>query len=76
MVAQRIILTNTDSGEIVTAGKVDASSGVTLSGSTGWSVSKRTLSGGPSDGVDVVDLNNGELSISILPTRGMGLWRG
>lgn len=76
MAAQRFILTNTDSDEILAAGKVDASSGVTLSGSAGWSVSKQTLNGGPSDGVDVVELNNGELSVSILPTRGMGLWRG
>lgn len=76
MTVQRIILTDTDSGEFLQAGRVDASSGVALSGSVDWSVSKRTLSGGPSDGVDVVDLNNGELSMSILPTRGMGLWRG
>jgi hypothetical protein len=41
-----------------------------------WSIRKRTLRGGLSDGVDVVELNNGLLSVSILPTRGMGLWRG
>jgi hypothetical protein len=76
MPVQRIILTDTDSGEVLKTGHVDASSGVSLSGSADWSISKRTLSGGPSDGVDVVDLNNGELSMSILPTRGMGLWRG
>jgi hypothetical protein len=34
------------------------------------------LRGGISDGVDVVELDNGQLSVSILPTRGMGLWRG
>lgn len=75
MASQQIILTDTDSGETLKAGKVDASSGLVLSGSADWSVSKRTLTGGPSEGVDVVDLNNGELSVSILPTRGMGLWR-
>jgi hypothetical protein len=47
-----------------------------LPGSAGWSVTKYTLRGGKSDGVDVVELNNGRLSISILPTRGMGLWKG
>ena len=76
MPVKRIILTDTDSGEILNAGRVDASSGVSLAGSADWSISKRTLTGGPSDGVDVVDLNNGELSMSILPTRGMGLWKG
>jgi len=76
MSTQRIILTDADSGEVLESGSVDASSGLKLAGSADWSVSKRTLAGGPSDGVDVVDLNNGELSMSILPTRGMGLWRG
>lgn len=39
-------------------------------------VSKRRLRGGPSDGVDLVELGNGRLSLSVLPTRGMGIWRG
>src|SRR5262245_41153361 len=47
-----------------------------LAGSDGWSVEKYTLRGGVSEGVDIVELNNGRLSVSILPTRGMGLWRG
>ena len=55
---------------------VAASPELKLAGSDGWSVGKYTLRGGLSDGVDVVELNNGRLSISILPTRGMGLWRG
>ena len=41
-----------------------------------WSVRKRTLRGGLSDGVEVVEVDNGELSFTILPTRGMGIWRG
>ncbi len=41
-----------------------------------WAIRKRTLRGGPSDHVDVVELDNGLLSVSIVPTRGMGLWRG
>ena len=32
--------------------------------------------GGLSDGVDVVTLNNGRLSLQLLPTRGMGVWKG
>ncbi len=38
-------------------------------------VSKRTLHGGLQDGVDIVHVNNGELSFSVLPTRGMGIWK-
>jgi hypothetical protein len=41
-----------------------------------WSVRKSTLRGGLRDGVDVIEVHNGALSFSVLPTRGMGLWRG
>src|SRR3954469_18236716 len=41
-----------------------------------WSLRKRTLRGGLRDGVDLVEVHNGALSFSVLPTRGMGLWRG
>ena len=41
-----------------------------------WSIRKRTLHGGLRDGVDVVEVHNGALSFTVLPTRGMGLWRG
>jgi hypothetical protein len=41
-----------------------------------WSIRKRTLRGGLRDGLDLIEVHNGALSFSILPTRGMGLWRG
>lgn len=41
-----------------------------------WSLRKRTLRGGLRDGVDLVEIHNGALSFSVLPTRGMGIWRG
>jgi Domain of unknown function (DUF4432) len=41
-----------------------------------WSIRKRTLHGGLRDGIDLVEVDNGALAYSILPTRGMGLWRG
>lgn len=41
-----------------------------------WSIRKRTLRGGLRDGIDLIEVHNGALSFSILPTRGMGLWRG
>ena len=39
-------------------------------------VGMRRLTGGLSDGVDVVTVSNGRLSLELLPTRGMGVWRG
>jgi hypothetical protein len=47
-----------------------------LSPDTGWSVTSTTLRGGLQEGVDVVEINTGKLSFSILPTRGMGIWKG
>ncbi len=41
----------------------------------GWWVKKRTLRGGLQDGVEVVEVYNGRMLISLLPTRGMGVWR-
>ncbi len=41
-----------------------------------YRISKRRLRGGLSDGVDVVEIDNGKLSLTVLPTRGMGIWRG
>src|SRR5258708_27653571 len=41
-----------------------------------WSVTKRSLRGGRRDGVDLIQVNNGVFTFSIVPTRGMGLWKG
>ncbi|MGA0333577.1 MAG: aldose 1-epimerase family protein [Kiritimatiellia bacterium] len=43
---------------------------------TGWSVSTGTLRGGLQEGVDVIEVNTGRLSFVVLPTRGMGIWKG
>jgi len=47
-----------------------------LAASHAWSVAKRTLRGGRRDGVDLLRVDNGALSFAIVPTRGMGIWRG
>lgn len=70
------VLTDVNSGVYRDEWMVDGQSGPDLAGSPDWSVSKYTFRGGLSDGVDVVTIDNGALSISLLPTRGMGLWRG
>jgi hypothetical protein len=41
-----------------------------------WSISKRRLRGGRRDGVDLIVVDNGALRFAIVPTRGMGLWKG
>lgn len=47
-----------------------------VKGTTGyWKVSQSILQGGISDGVELVEIDNGAIQIFILPTRGMGIWR-
>lgn len=41
-----------------------------------WSVKSYTLHGGLQEGVQVVEVNSGKLSFAVLPTRGMGIWKG
>lgn len=41
---------------------------------TEWSITKQSLKGGKQDGVEIITINNGELKISIIPTRGMGIF--
>ncbi|MFN8708718.1 MAG: aldose 1-epimerase family protein [Planctomyces sp.] len=41
-----------------------------------WQIGMQRLSGGLSDGVDIVNLDNGRLKLKIIPTRGMGIWKG
>ena len=45
-------------------------------GIPGCAVRKRRLRGGLRDGVDLIEVTCGELSFSVVPTRGMGVWRG
>lgn len=47
-----------------------------LNGIQNWAVRQRRLRGGLSDGVDVIEIDNGALKLEVLPTRGMGVWRG
>jgi hypothetical protein len=39
-----------------------------------WSVTKTTLRGGRSEGVDIVIIDNGKLAITVIPTRGMDIF--
>src|SRR3954454_6328226 len=52
--------------------------GIVAEGSAGgltWRVRMRSLRGGRSEGVQVVEIDNGAMCVDVLPTRGMGIWR-
>lgn len=40
-----------------------------------WAIRFGQLTGGLSEGVQLVELCNGPLTVSVLPTRGMGIWK-
>ena len=44
-------------------------------GIAGCSIAKRRLHSGVRCGVDVIEVSNGRLRCTIVPTRGMGIWR-
>lgn len=76
MAVSSLVLTDVDSGIHRERGELRPSAELTLAGSPDWSIRWQTLRGGVSDGVSVVELNSGGLSLSVLPTRGMGIWKG
>ena len=69
------ILIDNDKGLYLTNCNL-SSDALGLGGSGNWSIRKNRLRGGLSDGVDQVIVNNGKMSFTILPTRGMGIYRG
>lgn len=71
----RKVLTDVDTETYVENLKL-LPAGLAFATADGWSVHKRRLQGGVSDGVDAITINNGELSFTILPTRGMNIFRG
>ncbi len=63
-----------DAGEsIVADGTVLQGGGA--AGYLNWRVKLHTCHGGRSEGVRVVEIDNGAVCIDVLPTRGMGIWR-
>jgi hypothetical protein len=68
------ILTNT-SRDLWTESFVLDSADLSPSGPAPWSVTKRTLRGGRREGVDVIRVRNGPFAFTVVPTRGMGIWR-
>jgi hypothetical protein len=76
MPSKTFLLTDAGQGIQHADFSVSQESDFKLNGSSSWSISKRTLRGGVSEAVEVIDVDNGSLRLSVLPTRGMGIWQG
>ncbi len=66
--------------EILAGGKTRPATMGTLPPSNGepipavaWTVTRRTLHGGVQEGVQLIEINNGRLTCTLIPTRGMGI---
>jgi hypothetical protein len=44
-------------------------------GNTAWTVALRTLHGGRQEGVQVIEVDNGAMTFTIVPTRGFEVWK-
>ena len=76
MTRRSVVITDTERGVHVADFRAAESDELRLPGSRNWSVTRHTLRGGRSDGVDVIEVDNGALRLRVLPTRGMGIWNG
>jgi hypothetical protein len=41
-----------------------------------WSIAKRVLAGGRQEGVEVIEVDNGLMKFTVVPTRGFQVWSG
>lgn len=71
----RQVWTDVDQGIWVDEWEIDGTT-LDLETEADWGVYKTTLHGGLQGGVDLIEVDNGALSFFILPTRGMGIWKG
>jgi hypothetical protein len=76
MSVHSVLLTDADANRQFERVNLRPSDDLRLAGGDDWSVIATTLHGGLSDGMSVVEVCSGPLSLSILPTRGMGVWKG
>ena len=68
----RYVLTDTEQGIWLEDFELTAADAPEGAGQ-GWSVRKQTLRGGVQDGVDLITIDNGQLTIRVVPTRGMSI---
>ena len=70
----RYVLTNVEQNVDLDTWQITArDTGVALD--VPWSVRRQRLHGGKQDGVDLIVIDNGRMTITVVPTRGMGILR-
>lgn len=69
---RQFILCDQASGTYLEKFRIDSSD---FGGGEPWAIHKRRMRGGPADGVERIDIDTAGLKLTVLPTRGMGIWR-
>ncbi|QDT97984.1 aldose 1-epimerase family protein [Gimesia aquarii] len=76
MEAKQVLFTDINTQTWIEEVLLNAESHSEFSEDPNWSIHKKQMHGGQSDGVDLIEIDNGALRLSLLPTRGMGVWKG
>jgi hypothetical protein len=69
-----MILTDAANNVSVKEWKISSEDAGTVTEGPRWSVTKRVLAGGRQEGVEVIEVDNGLLKFTAVPTRGLHLW--
>ena len=67
------VLTDSKKGYRVSNWQMVASDLPDYKGDAKWYISKRILQGGKQEGVEIIEVDNGNLRFRVIPTRGMGI---
>ena len=69
-----IILTDATRNISVKEWKISSDDAGSISDGLRWSVTKRVLAGGRQEGVEVIEVDNGLMKFTVVPTRGFHVW--
>ena len=72
--AREFVLSDSETGSHVKAWSV-SSSDLGIATDLPFTVSKRILHGGKQEGVELIEVDNGNLTFSVIPTRGMSVFK-
>jgi hypothetical protein len=76
MTAHLQILLDDDEGVAWKVTNMNPGNTLRLPGNNDWSIVSRLGAGGVSTGVQLVDVCNGPLKLTVVPSRGLGIWKG
>jgi hypothetical protein len=71
-----IILTDSTRNLSIKEWKISSDDAGTSKEGPKWSIAKRVLTGGRQEGVEVIEVDNGLMKFTVVPTRGFQVWTG